>query len=50
MDNGVSNGGGSFKVMNGPDAAEVTNVYKTGVGEVGDVIRIAVRSMPHSDR
>ena len=35
MDNGVSNGGGSFKVMNGPDAAEVTNVHEAGAQNAG---------------
>ena len=38
MDDGSGNGVGSFKVVHRPDAAEVTNVYKTGVGEVGDVV------------
>ena len=34
MDNG-----GSFKVPHGPDAAEVTNVHKALVQEVGDMVR-----------
>ena len=39
MDNGGSNGGGSFEVEHGPDAAEVTNVHEAGAREVGDVVR-----------
>ena len=39
MDNGGSNGGGSFEVEHGPDAAEVTNVHEAGARKVGDVIR-----------
>ena len=39
MDNGGSNGGGSFEVEHGSDAAEVTNVHETGARGVGDVIR-----------
>ena len=39
MDNGGSNGGGSFEVEHGSDAAEVTNVHEAGAREVGDVIR-----------
>ena len=39
MDNGGSNGGGSFEVEHGSDAAEVTNVHEAGARKVGDVIR-----------
>ena len=39
MDNGGSNGGSSFEVDHGSDAAEVTNVHKAGARKVGDVIR-----------
>ena len=39
MDNGGSNGGGSFEVQHGSDAAEVTNVHEAGTRELGDVIR-----------
>lgn len=38
MDDGVGNGGGSFKAEHEPDAAEVIDVHKTGVREVGDNI------------
>ena len=38
MDNGGGNGGGSFKVKHGSNAAEITYVHKAGVGEVGDVV------------
>jgi len=39
VDNGGSNGGGSFEVEHGSDAAEVTNVHEAGVREVGYVVR-----------
>ena len=39
MDNGGSNGRGSFEVEHGSDAAQVTNVHEARVREVGDVIR-----------
>jgi hypothetical protein len=39
VDNGGSNGGGSFEVKHGSDAAQVTNVHEAGAREVGDVIR-----------
>ena len=39
MDYGGSNGGGSFEVEHGSDAAEVTNVHEAGAREVGDVVR-----------
>ena len=39
MDNGGSNGGGSFEVKHGSDAAQVTNVHEAGAREVGEVIR-----------
>ena len=38
MDDGGGNGGGSFKVKHGSNAAEVTNVHEAGAGEVGDVV------------
>ena len=38
MNNGGGNGGGSFKVKHGSYAAEVTDVYEAGAGEVGDVV------------
>jgi len=38
MDNGGGNGGCSFKVKHGSNAAEVTDVHEAGVGEVGDVV------------
>ena len=41
MDNGGSNGGGSFEVELGSDAAEVTNVHEAEARNVGDVIREA---------
>ena len=37
MDDGGGDGGGSFKVRHGSDAAEITYVHKAGTGEVGDV-------------
>ena len=37
MDDGGGNGGGSFRVKHGSDAAEVTDVHEAGAGEVGDV-------------
>jgi len=33
MDDGGGNGGGSFGVKHGSDAAEVTDVHKTGARE-----------------
>ena len=42
MDNGGGNGGGSFKVKHGSNAAEVDtspDVHEAGAGEVGDVER-----------
>src|SRR6218665_94321 len=36
LENG--NGGGSFRVKHGSDAAEVTDVHEAGAGEVGDVV------------
>ena len=38
MDDGGGNGGGSFRVKHGSDAAEVTDVHEAGAGEVGDVL------------
>src|SRR6218665_3620157 len=38
MDVGGGDGGGSFKVKHGFDAAEVTDVHETEVGEVRDVV------------
>ena len=38
MDDGGGNGGGSFRVKHGSDAAEVTDVHEAGMGEVGDVV------------
>ena len=38
MDDGRGNGGGSFIVKYGSDAAEVTGVHEAGAGEVGDVV------------
>ena len=38
MNNGGGNGGGSFKVKHGSNAAEVTDVHEAGAGEVGDVV------------
>ena len=38
MDDGGGDGGGSFRVKHGSDAAEVTDVRETGAGEVGDVV------------
>jgi len=35
MDNGCSDGEGSFKVKHGSDAVEVTDVHESGEGEVG---------------
>src|SRR6218665_676790 len=37
LDDGGGNGGGSFRVKHGLDAAEVTDVHEAGAGEVGDV-------------
>jgi len=39
VDDGGGNGGGSFKVEHGPDAAEVTDVHKAGAGKVKDVVK-----------
>ena len=38
MDDGGGNGGGSFKVKHGSDAAEVTDVHEAGAGDVRDVV------------
>ena len=38
MDDGGGNGGGSFRVKHGSDAAEVTDVHEAGAGDVGDVV------------
>src|SRR6218665_4183999 len=38
MDDGGSNGGGSFRVKHGSDATEVKDVHEAGAGEVGDVV------------
>ena len=38
MNDGGGNGGGSFKVKHGSDAAEMTYVHKAGAGEVGGVV------------
>ena len=38
MDDGGGNGGGSFKVKHGSNAAKVTDVHEAGAGEVGDVV------------
>ena len=35
-------GGGSFKVKHGSNAAEVTDVHEAAAGEVGDVVREGV--------
>jgi len=37
MDDGRGDGGGSFRVKHGSNAAEVTDVPEAGSGEVGDV-------------
>jgi len=37
MDDGGGNGGGSFRVKHGSDAAEVTDVHEAEAGEVGEV-------------
>ena len=37
MDDG-GDGGGSFRVKHGSDAADVTDVHKAGAGEVGSVV------------
>ena len=37
MDDGGGNSWDSFKVKHGSDAAEITNVFEAGAGEVGDV-------------
>lgn len=39
MNNGDSNGGSSFKVEHGPDAAEVTDVHGARTREVEGVAR-----------
>src|SRR6218665_2047647 len=38
MEYGGGNGGGSFRVKHGWDAAEVTDVHEAGAEEVGDVV------------
>ena len=38
MNNGGGNGGGSFKVKHGSNAAEVTHVHEAEAEEVGDVV------------
>ena len=38
MDDGGGNGGGSFRVKHGSDAAKVTDVHEAGAGEVRDVV------------
>src|SRR6218665_3018308 len=38
MDDGGGNGGGSFRVKRGSNAAEVADVHEAGAGEVGDVV------------
>jgi len=38
MNNGGSNGGGTFKVKRGPDESEVMNVHEARAREVGDVV------------
>ena len=38
MDDGGGDGGGSFRVKHGSDAAKVTDVHEAGAGEVGDVV------------
>jgi len=42
VDDGGGNGGGSFKVEHGSDAAEIpymhVHIHVAGVGEVGDVV------------
>src|SRR6218665_3185132 len=38
MNNGGGNGGGSFRVKHGSDAAEVTDVHEAGAGGVGGVV------------
>ena len=37
MDDGGGDGGGSFRVKHGSDAAKVTDVHEAGEGEVGDM-------------
>ena len=39
MDNGCSNGRGSFEVEHGPDTAEIPDMHKGGSREVGYVVR-----------
>jgi len=46
LDNGRSNGGGSFKVDNGSDV-ELTNVHRAGTREIGD--EIAEREMRNKE-
>jgi len=38
MDDGGGDGGGSFRLKHGLDAAEVTDVHEAKAGEVGDVV------------
>ena len=38
MDEGGGNGGGSYRVKHGSDAAEVTDVNEAGEEEAGDVV------------
>ena len=38
MDDGGGNGGCSFKVKHGSDAAEIAYVHEAEAGEVGDVV------------
>ena len=38
MNNGGGNGGGSYKVKQGPDSADITYVHEAGAEKVGDVV------------
>ena len=38
MDNGGGNDGGSFKVKQVSDAADITYVHEAGAGKVADVV------------
>ena len=38
MDDAGGNGGGSFRVKDGSDAAEVRDVHEARAGEIGDVV------------
>ena len=42
MDNVGSNGGGSFKVYDGPGIVVVRNVHEAGLQEVTDVVKDVV--------